>query len=47
MPIELLLVPLKSTLGASGLSACKRRLPLLEDREAVNEGGSDGIHEAM
>ena len=47
MSIELLLLPLKSRSGACGFSACKRRLPLLEERKAVSEGGSDAMREAM
>ena len=47
MPIELLLLPLKSRSGACGFSACKQRLPLVEEREAASEGGSDGTREAM
>ena len=47
MPIELLLLPLKSRSGACGFSACKRRLPLLEEMEATSEGGTDGLHEVM
>ena len=47
MPIELLLLPLKSRSGARGFSRCKRRLLLLEEREAASEEGSDGMRKAM
>ncbi len=46
MPIELLLLPLKSRSGARGFSACKRRLLFLEETEAATEEGSDGMRKA-